>query len=179
MPGLYQINESTEKFCIISKRFFFCKRIQNIPYRRAHKHFCVIEQVFQICLAETRKQLSYANICKNRNRLRMFYMAVWNHILPPDYAYQHSLWSSNSWCFIDSTVVWSNLNVSVFTLPYVWPHINRKPSMAFPTNAQALPYDMEYHTVNNEEHPWSRLRWLAGAGCLRKGQQIKWALVLS
>lgn len=62
MPGLYQINESTEKFCIISKRFFFfCKRIQNIPYRRAHKHFCVIEQVFQICLAETRKQLSYAN----------------------------------------------------------------------------------------------------------------------
>lgn len=33
-----------------------------------------------------------------------------------------------------------------------------------PTSAQALPYDMEYHTVNNEEHPGSRLRWLAGAG---------------
>lgn len=61
MPSLYQINESTEKFCIISKLFFFRKRIQNIPYRRAHKHFCVIAQVFQICLAETRKQLSYAN----------------------------------------------------------------------------------------------------------------------
>lgn len=41
--------------------FFFRKRIQNIPYRRAHKHFCVTAQVFQICLAETRKQLSYAN----------------------------------------------------------------------------------------------------------------------
>lgn len=63
-----------------------------------------------------------------------------------------------------STVVRNILNVSVFALPYVWPHAHRKTSMGRPANAQALPYDMEYHTVNNEEHPWSRLRWIAGVG---------------
>lgn len=46
-------------------------------------------------------------------------------------------------------------------------------------NAQALPYDMEYHPVNNEEHPGSRLRWIAGAGFPGKGRRIKWVLVLT
>lgn len=81
-----------------------------------------------------RKRLSYVNICKNRKRLRMFHRVVWNHILPPDYAYQQCLWSSNKssniWRFMVSTVVQNILNVSVFTLPYVWPHTNRKSSMA-------------------------------------------------
>ncbi len=32
------------------------------------------------------------------------------------------------------------------------PH-KQKNLYGLPTNTQAVPYDMEYHTVNNKEHP--------------------------
>lgn len=92
-----------------------------------------------VCLSHvptpsTRKRLSYVNICKNRNRLRMFHGVVWNHVLPADYAYQQCLWSSNKSSnmgrLMVSTVLRNILNVSVHTLPYAWPHTNRKSSMA-------------------------------------------------
>ncbi len=90
-----------------------------------------------------RKRFSYVNICKSKNRLRMFRRVVWNHILPPDYAYQQCLWcsnkSSNIWRFMVSTVVLNILNVSVFTLPHVWPHTNRKTSMAYQLTHKPCP----------------------------------------
>lgn len=65
------------------------------------------------------------------------------------------------------------------SVSYVWPHRKQKNLYSTSTNGQALPYDMDYHTVNNKEHPWSSLRRLAGTGFHRKGQQFKGKLVLS
>lgn len=95
--------------------------------------YCINEETVKLCKYMQKKK---------RNRLRMFHRVVWNHILPPDYAYQQCLWSSNKssnvWRFM-VTVVRNILNVSVFTLPYVWPLTNRKTSMALQLTHKPCP----------------------------------------
>lgn len=119
-------------------------KYKTVPARE-HRGSSVSLSVSFTCLStpSTRKRLSYVNICKNRNRLRMFHRVVWNHKLPPDYAYQQCPWSSNKssniWRFMVGTVLRNISNVSVHTLPYAWPHTDRKTSMALQLMHKSCP----------------------------------------
>lgn len=103
---------------------------QHTSYQRAQRQICLTQHVFRTSTAQTRKWLSYVNICK-KHTLRMFHGVVWNHTPPPkEYAHQRRFWSSGRsshiWCC--TVIVQNILNV---TLPFHWTHPNRRPSIAF------------------------------------------------
>lgn len=55
--------------------------IQHTSHQRAQRQICLTQHVFKTSTAQTRKWLSYVNICK-KHTLRMFHGVVWNHIPP-------------------------------------------------------------------------------------------------
>lgn len=71
----------TEKLCVVGVPVRKHPIYNTLPTKRAQRQICLTQHVFKTSTAQTRKWLSYVNICK-KHTLRMFHGVVWNHIPP-------------------------------------------------------------------------------------------------